>query len=313
MIERELVWNELSLDSLLQENSEAISHFYQGEGEDNKKTMTKGEKKFNKIIKKPVYKHIMANYNSLPNTYKHISKNKLNSLSDPIYGKLSHRDRLKLLENEQETAIPENIVKKNELKFSSNKSTALGSNTITNNFSLHNNYSNANEGENSMNEDEEEDEGGFFLTSAMGASPKKKTNKINSKMNQLLSPIKLSSVQRENNLFSKEKELENREKILLNREKNLKSKELYTNRINRPNNLLMNRKIKQETMRETNSKNIRTKVMISSSGYGLKGITKTDIKSFKTIVSIFSFINLVYCLSLLNNFFFSLFFFYGIL
>jgi hypothetical protein len=92
MIEKELVWEELGLDSILSyEKSleEKLDH-----------KLLKNQKgsvlKHSKMLKKPTYAVVMNRYNSTPHKPKLISKTKLDELADPVLGKLTHHVRLKL-------------------------------------------------------------------------------------------------------------------------------------------------------------------------------------------------------------------------
>lgn len=92
MIEKELVWEELGLDSLLSYEQSIERQL------DQKLFKSKPEslKKHAKMLKKPGYAVVIERYKAAPTKPKTISKSKLSELADPVLGKLTHHERQKL-------------------------------------------------------------------------------------------------------------------------------------------------------------------------------------------------------------------------
>jgi hypothetical protein len=93
MIEKELLWEELGLDSLLTYEQSLEKKL------DSKLLKNKPEAvviKHHKMLKKPTYAVVMNRYKSEPHKPKIITKSKLSELADPILGKLTHNERLKV-------------------------------------------------------------------------------------------------------------------------------------------------------------------------------------------------------------------------
>jgi hypothetical protein len=92
MIEKELLWEELGLDSLLTYEQSFENKL------DKKLLKNKPASVVNhqKMIKKPTYSAVMNRYNSMPHKPKTITKSKLDELADPVMGKLTKNERLKL-------------------------------------------------------------------------------------------------------------------------------------------------------------------------------------------------------------------------
>lgn len=91
MAEKDLVWEELELDDLLDLGRQSIAA-QQLEAEARK---SKAIMKQQKLMQKPGFNVLMDRYSSLPSKPKAISMSKLNQLADPIIGRLTQADKRK--------------------------------------------------------------------------------------------------------------------------------------------------------------------------------------------------------------------------
>ena len=94
MIEKDLVWEELELDDLLELGKKSLPQQIQAQQQQQIAAKSKPIAKKMKLLSKPSYSVLMDRYQSLPNAPKGITKSKIDQLADPILGRMTHLEKL---------------------------------------------------------------------------------------------------------------------------------------------------------------------------------------------------------------------------